>query len=126
MADGFSTKIDSIDSYTWTNEETAMSTAKSSLPMGTPVLTSGRALLLKEFQHLRSSWPWFFCFGVLLVIGGTAAIVFPTITFSASVTATIILGAVMMVAGVATIIAAFWAGKWSGVLLQLLVGILYL
>jgi uncharacterized membrane protein HdeD (DUF308 family) len=32
----------------------------------------------------------------------------------------------LMVAGIATIIASFWAGKWSGLLVQLLVGILYL
>jgi uncharacterized membrane protein HdeD (DUF308 family) len=31
-----------------------------------------------------------------------------------------------MVGGVATIVGAFWAGKWSGLLVQLLVGILYL
>jgi uncharacterized membrane protein HdeD (DUF308 family) len=30
-----------------------------------------------------------------------------------------------MVGGVATIVGAFWAGKWSGVLVQLLVGVLY-
>ncbi len=30
-----------------------------------------------------------------------------------------------MIAGVATIIGAFWAGKWSGFLIQLLVGLLY-
>jgi uncharacterized membrane protein HdeD (DUF308 family) len=30
-----------------------------------------------------------------------------------------------MVAGVATIVGAFWVGKWSGFLIQLLVGILY-
>ena len=37
----------------------------------------------------------------------------------------LVLGMVLLVAGVATIVASFWAGKWSGMLLQLLVGILY-
>jgi uncharacterized membrane protein HdeD (DUF308 family) len=32
---------------------------------------------------------------------------------------------VLMVSGVATIVSAFWIGAWSGFLLQLLVGILY-
>jgi uncharacterized membrane protein HdeD (DUF308 family) len=35
------------------------------------------------------------------------------------------LGIILMVTGVATIIMSFWAGKWSGMLVQLLVGILY-
>ena len=33
---------------------------------------------------------------------------------------------VLMVAGIATIVTSFWAGKWSGMLVQLLVGVLYL
>ena len=37
----------------------------------------------------------------------------------------LVLGVALTVAGIATIITAFWTGKWSGMLLQLLVGILY-
>ena len=36
------------------------------------------------------------------------------------------LGVVLMVAGIATIITSVWAGKWSGTLMQMLAGILYL
>ena len=35
------------------------------------------------------------------------------------------LAVILMIAGVATIIGSFWAGKWGGFLVQLLVGILY-
>jgi uncharacterized membrane protein HdeD (DUF308 family) len=38
----------------------------------------------------------------------------------------VLLGVALIVAGVATIVAALWAGKWSGLLLQMLVGVLYL
>ncbi len=72
---------------------------------------------------LASSWWWFLLLGVLLVVCGTIAVVFPAIT---SVAAIHVLAVVLMVAGIATMVGAFWAGKWSGVLVQLLVGILYL
>jgi uncharacterized membrane protein HdeD (DUF308 family) len=43
----------------------------------------------------------------------------------ANVAVMVILGIALMASGIATIVAAFWAGKWGGMLLQLLVGILY-
>jgi uncharacterized membrane protein HdeD (DUF308 family) len=39
---------------------------------------------------------------------------------------TIVLGALLMVGGLAMIVSSFWIGNWSGFLVQLLVGILYL
>lgn len=78
--------------------------------------------LHREFRHLKSSWCWFFSLGILMVAGGILALVFPMMT---SVVAMLGLGITLMVAGVATIVASFWAGKWSGMLLQLLVGIVY-
>jgi uncharacterized membrane protein HdeD (DUF308 family) len=77
----------------------------------------------REFRHLKSDWWWLFLFGVLLTVCGAVAIVFPAIT---SVAAMVILGVVLMVAGIANIITSFWAGKWSGVLVQMFVGVLYL
>jgi uncharacterized membrane protein HdeD (DUF308 family) len=82
--------------------------------------------LRQEFRHLRASWWWLLLLGILLVVCGTAALVFPTLTITTTFAAVVILGVALMVAGVATIVASFWAGKWSGLLVQLLVGILYL
>ena len=90
-----------------------------------PFVLAGREQLQAEFRHLRSNWWCFLLLGIVLVIGGTAAIVFPTLTIVTTFAATVILGAILMVTGISTIITAFWAGKWSGVLLQLLCGILY-
>lgn len=67
-------------------------------------------------------WWLFALLGVLLIIGGTVAIAYP---FLSTVAAVLVLGAVLLVCGVFVIIGAFWAGKWSAMLLQLLVGILY-
>lgn len=79
--------------------------------------------LQREFQHLKADWCWLLLYGILLVVCGTAAIVFPMV---ASFAVTIVLGITLIVAGIATVVASFWAGKWSGLLVQLLVGILYI
>ncbi len=94
----------------------------------TPLLSrlAHRGQVHEEFQHLRGSWFWFLALGLLLVACGTTAIVVPAATVGTSVFATIFLGVTLMVAGAATIIMAFWAGRWGGLLLQVLVGILYI
>lgn len=81
--------------------------------------------LRREFQHLRSSWCWFFSLGILLAVCGLAALIFPALTILTSFVAVVILGVSLMVAGIGTILASFWAGRWSGLLLQWLIGILY-
>ena len=52
--------------------------------------------------------------------------IFPALTVLTTFAAVVVLGVALMVAGIATIITSLWAGKWSGMLVQLLVGILYL
>jgi uncharacterized membrane protein HdeD (DUF308 family) len=78
--------------------------------------------LKHELGHLRKLWWWFGLLGVLLAVCGMVAIIFPVF---ASVAAVRVLAVILMVAGVATIIGSFWAGKWSGFLLHLLVGFIY-
>lgn len=82
--------------------------------------------LKQEFQHLRSQWWWLLLFGILLTVCGTAAIIFPAVTAATSFLAVLALAVALMVAGFATIVTAVWAGKWSGLMVQMLVGILYL
>jgi uncharacterized membrane protein HdeD (DUF308 family) len=83
----------------------------------------GRLLVRHEFHHLRAHWCWLFALGLLLVVCGTVAIVAP---FIATEIAVDFLAAVLLIAGVATIVAAVWAGKWGGLLVQLLFGVLYI
>jgi uncharacterized membrane protein HdeD (DUF308 family) len=87
---------------------------------------SGCEQLKREFQHLRSQWFWLFLFGLLLAVCGTAAIVFPLATAATSMVAVIALAVALMAGGMATIVTSIWAGKWSGMLVQMLVGIFYL
>jgi uncharacterized membrane protein HdeD (DUF308 family) len=78
-----------------------------------------------ELQHMKRQWCWFLLLGILLVVGGTAAIIVPSVTVAASLVAVIVLGLVLMISGVGIMIGSVWAGKWSGMLLHLLVGVLY-
>jgi uncharacterized membrane protein HdeD (DUF308 family) len=75
-----------------------------------------------ELAHLGKEWWCFLLVGILLVIGGTTAIAYPWFT---SLGVVILLGAILIVSGLATIIAAFWAGKWSAFMVQILIGLLY-
>ena len=79
-------------------------------------------LVEHELRHLQKEWWWFVALGVLLILGGLVALVYPTVS---SIAAVIVLGMTLLVSGVATIVASFWAGRWSAMLLQLLVGVLY-
>lgn len=81
--------------------------------------------LQSEFQHVKSQWWWLLLYGVLLAVCGTAALIFPSLTILTSFVAVVMLGVALIIAGIATIIASLWTGKWSGMLLQLLVGVLY-
>ena len=71
-----------------------------------------------ELQRLRKDWWWFLLLGILLMIGGLLALAYPAFS---SVGITIVLGAVLIIGGLATIVSAFWTGKWSAFFLQILV-----
>lgn len=84
---------------------------------------AAEAAIRHELHHVRLHWWWFILLGCLLLFCGTLALAFP---FVASLVAISALSIILMVAGVATLVGSFWAGRWSGFLVQLLVGILYL
>ena len=76
-----------------------------------------------ELEALRAEWYWFLVLGVLMIIGGTAAIAHSAL---AGVVVTAFIGILMIVAGAAQIVGSFWAGKWTGFLITMLGGIVYL
>lgn len=79
--------------------------------------------LMASRQLIAQKWGWFLALGIVLIIVGFAAIVFP---FVSTIAAKIMLGWLFLIGGVVMIIHAFSAQGWSGVLWSLLVGILYL
>ena len=76
----------------------------------------------RELKSIGENWLWFLLLGVLLAVGGCAALAYP---FISSVGAVLLLGAILIIGGIATIVGSFWAEKWGALLLQMLVGILY-
>lgn len=76
---------------------------------------------LNEMGEVCRHWGWFFAMGVALLILGTLAIGSSVITTFATV---IFLGGLLAVSGVIQAVQAFWARKWKGFFLYLLMGIL--
>ncbi len=75
-----------------------------------------------ELIHLKRHWWGLLLLGALLIICGIVALSYPFIT---TLSVAIVLGAALLVAGIATIVSSFWTGSWSAFLVQVLVGILY-
>jgi uncharacterized membrane protein HdeD (DUF308 family) len=75
-----------------------------------------------ELHPLRDQWWCFLLLGIALIVLGSLCIIDPLVPSLASV---IFLGFVLMAAGFTQIISAFWAGKWSGMLIHILIGVLY-
>lgn len=81
-------------------------------------------LLAHEKGLLRKYWKWFMALGVAMLILGTIAISWSCIA-TVTVAATWLFGFFLLAGGIGEIINAFWVGRWSGMLLHLLVGVLY-
>jgi uncharacterized membrane protein HdeD (DUF308 family) len=75
-----------------------------------------------ELHPLRDKWWCFLLLGIALVVLGSICIIEPLVPSIASVVA---LGFLLMAAGIAQIVSSFWAGKWSGMLFHILIGVLY-
>jgi uncharacterized membrane protein HdeD (DUF308 family) len=72
---------------------------------------------------IAEKWGWFLALGIVLILVGFAAIVFP---FVSTVAAKVVLGWLFLIGGVFLVLHAFSAQGWGGFLWSLLVGILYL
>ncbi len=83
---------------------------------------SPAAVLRHELHTLHQQWWCFLLLGISLIVLGSICIVDPLIGSIASV---VFLGFVLLAGGITQIVSSFWAGKWSGMLLHLLIGLLY-
>jgi uncharacterized membrane protein HdeD (DUF308 family) len=75
-----------------------------------------------ELHPLRNQWWCFLLLGFALIVLGALCVIDPFIPTLASV---IFLGFVLLAAGITQIVSSFWAGKWSGMLIHMLIGVLY-
>jgi uncharacterized membrane protein HdeD (DUF308 family) len=78
---------------------------------------------IQELEDLKSEWWWFLLLGMGLIVLGMIGIATP---FFMSLATASLFGVLLLVGGAAQIISSFWAGKWSGFLVSMLTGILYL
>lgn len=76
-----------------------------------------------ELAMLQKDWGWFLLLGIGLIVLGTLAL---GSAFFASVVAVVYLGLLLLAGGIVQTISAFWAGKWSGFLLSIFIGLLYM
>lgn len=81
-------------------------------------------LIEHEKGLLRKYWKWFMALGVAMVVLGTIAISWSCIA-TITVAATWLFGFFLLAGGIGEIINSFWVGRWSGMLLHLLVGVMY-
>jgi len=71
-------------------------------------------------QIVRDKWGWFLTLGIVLVIGGTLAILLPV---ASTLATSIFLGAILLVGGVMQIFHAFQVKSWSGFFWDLAIGL---
>lgn len=93
--------------------------------MSTAVLGSSAVSAGSELGALRRHQPLFLVAGLLLTALGALAIGWSCLTSLTLVTVWIF-GLFLLGGGAAEILSAFWAGRWRGRLLHLLVGAMYL
>jgi uncharacterized membrane protein HdeD (DUF308 family) len=80
------------------------------------------SMVRHELQALNQQWWCFLLLGISLVVLGSLCIVDPLI---ASISSVMVLGFLLLAAGITQVVSSFWAGRWSGMLFHMLIGVLY-
>lgn len=75
-----------------------------------------------ELHAMRKEWCWFLFLGIGLIVLGLVAL---GSSFITSLAVVVFFGLLMVLGGAAQIASSFWAGRWSGMVLHLLMGIFY-
>jgi uncharacterized membrane protein HdeD (DUF308 family) len=75
-----------------------------------------------DFPVLERNWGWFLALGIALVLLGCLAL---GMRFAMTLASVMLYGVLMVVGGGMEVVQAFAARRWSGFLLQLLLGLLY-
>ena len=91
--------------------------------MSTPAeIRLARRVLRHELEVIKGHWVWILVLGIILVLTGTVAVSAPLV---ATLATALVIGSLVLVAGVAQLVGTFWTRDWSGFFLSLLMGILY-
>lgn len=77
---------------------------------------------IRQIDEVKKNWGWFLFLGLALIALGILAI---GSTYYTTALTVVLLGWLLIAGGALQVIQAFWARRWSGFFLSLLVGILY-
>lgn len=91
--------------------------------MSTELDRRARLALRHELDAIRGEWGWFLALGIALIVLGVIAVGASVLVTFATV---MVFGVLLVIAGIAQGVGAFWARGWTGFFLSLLVGIFYL
>jgi uncharacterized membrane protein HdeD (DUF308 family) len=92
--------------------------------MAQPMVQAVIEQRLAETRRLISEkWGWFLALGIVLIVVGMAAILFPLVS---TIAAKIMLGWLFLIGGVFMVLHAFSSQGWQGFVWSLLIGVLYL
>ncbi len=80
----------------------------------------------EDRRGLKAGWFWFLLLGIGLLALGIAAISSFFAAVMTTVVAVTVLGILILIGGVVQVISAFWSPKWSGLVVTLMLGILYI
>jgi uncharacterized membrane protein HdeD (DUF308 family) len=86
---------------------------------GNPVVKPSAGL---SYSHVRSKWGWFVALGVALVLLGVLAL---GDVVAVTLASAVFVGAMFLVGGIFHLIHAFMVKTWSGFLMNVLAGVLY-
>lgn len=73
-------------------------------------------------EEVRRTWGWFLALGIVLVLLGMMALGWSVLTTLVSV---VVFGWFLLLAGILSILHAFWRRRWGGFFVELFAGILY-
>ncbi len=80
------------------------------------------AAVAEARRQIAEHWGWFLGLGIVFVLAGVASIAFPLVS---TIAAKIALGWIFMVSGLIMLIHSFSITRWGALLLNLLIGALY-
>ncbi|QDU90352.1 acid-resistance membrane protein [Pirellulimonas nuda] len=92
--------------------------------MDNPRPIAAPGVLATELALLRDYWGWFLGLGLAMVATGAFVLGWSCIT-TVTFDITWLFGFLLLASGIGEIIGSFWVGRWSGMLIHLLIGVLY-
>ncbi len=82
-----------------------------------------RSQLRHGLEAMHRNWAWYLALGIGLIVLGTLMLGAPLI---ATLTAVVSTAMLLIIAGAAEAVGAFWTRRWTGFFLHLLSGVLYI